>query len=105
MKHQRREASRLTALLLLMAKHVDDLKLAGEKPETVGCIQKLESVFGKVKLEWHTFTNCGVRHVQNRQTKEVTLDQCEYAKALRTISHAELSGKKPAELCGPELHS
>eukprot|EP00969_Alexandrium_andersonii_P142588 6304918-Alexandrium_andersonii.AAC.1 len=75
MKHQRWEATRLTVLLLLMAKHVHDLKLAGEKPETIGCIQKLESVFGKLKLEWHTFTDCGVRHAQNPQTKDVTLDQ------------------------------
>eukprot|EP00969_Alexandrium_andersonii_P330030 14585421-Alexandrium_andersonii.AAC.1 len=77
-----------------MAKHVDDLKLAGPRTEETSCIQKLEAVFGKLKIEWNSFTNCGVRHVQDPKTKEVTLDQCEYAKALRTISHAELSSKK-----------
>ena len=58
-----------------------------------------------MKIEWHNFTNCGVRHTQDKVTKSISLDQVEYASALRTIAHAELSSKKSDEAAGPELHS
>eukprot|EP00969_Alexandrium_andersonii_P149536 6612398-Alexandrium_andersonii.AAC.1 len=63
-----------------MAKHVDDLKLAGPRPEATSHIQKLEAVLGTLKSEWNSSTKCGANRVQDPTTKEVTLDQCEYAK-------------------------
>ena len=60
-------------------------------------------MFGNLKIEWNCFTNCGVRHTQDKTTKECHLDQLEYAKNLRTISHPEVSSSSPESACGPEL--
>ena len=69
----------------MVAIHVDDLKMAGP----VGLIQKiasrLERTFGKLVVQWHNFTNCGVRRQQDAKTFEVTLDQFQYADALKKI--------------------
>ena len=73
-----------------MTKHVDDLKLTGRREAILYVIQELQKVFGDLKVEWNEFTNCGVRHVQDVSTKEVTLDQCEYIKNMRPISHPQL---------------
>ena len=37
-------------------------------------------------------------------TKEITLDQIQFANNLRIIAHAQLPGSKPEDLCCPELH-
>ena len=52
-------------LNFLMAKHVDDLKLAGKKKVTEWVLQQIQVVFGELKVEWFTFTNCGLRHIQD----------------------------------------
>ena len=97
----RHDNGRLTAA---MTKHVDDLKLAGE-PERVSQIQReLQKVFGELKVERFVFTNCGVRHVQDIRTKEITLDQIAFASNLRTTSHPQLQGGKPEDECIPSLH-
>ena len=72
-------------LIALLVKHVDDLKIAGSKPAVLRIISELEKVFGKLKVEWHNFTNCGVRHCQDPQTLAITLDQDEYIKKNTTI--------------------
>ena len=85
MKHVK-EAGAMT-LVALMAKHVDDLKLTGQRQVVEQILQQLEKVFGKLKIEWNNFTNCGIRHRQDSATKSVALDQDTYAQTLRTISH------------------
>ena len=92
-------------IVAIMTKHVDELKMAGVREEIVFILQQLEKVFGKLKIEWNNFTNCGVRHIQNTVTKYITLDQIEYASALRTISLAELTSRKAEDLVCAELHS
>ena len=76
-------------LKAMMCKHVDDLKLAGEKDTIVHILKQIETVFGQLKIDWNNFTNCGVRHTQDPKTKEVSLDQIAYAKNLRSISHPQ----------------
>ena len=98
MKHVA-EAGR-SKLVVIMTKHVDDLKFAGTRAEVTSVLQQIEKVFGKLKTEWHNFTNCGIRHTQEQVTKAVFLDQVEYASELRTIVHAELSIKKSDEAAG-----
>ena len=92
-------------LVAIVAKHVDDLKIAGE-PEVVQAIMKeLEAVFGELKLIKNDFTNCGVRHIQDPVTKEIELDQDEYLKALKCVRHPDLV-KAPAESSlSSELHT
>ena len=92
-------------LVAVMTKHVDDLNMAGVRGELVFILQQLEKVFGKLNIEWNNFTNCGVRHLQNKVTTFISLDQIEYASALRTIFHAELTIKKADDVVCAELHS
>ena len=60
-----------------MTKHVDDLKLTGEKDWIEFVLKKLEETFGELKVQWHEFTNCGVRHIQDVKANTVSLDQIE----------------------------
>ena len=55
-------------LVAIMTKHVDDLKMAGVREYIVFILQQLETVFGKLKIEWNNFTNCGGRDIQNKVT-------------------------------------
>ena len=67
-------------------------------------MKELQVVFGELKVEWHVFTNCGVRHVQDIKTKETVLDQIQFASQLHAIAHPQLSGGKAEDDCSPELH-
>ncbi|CAE7210155.1 unnamed protein product [Symbiodinium sp. CCMP2456] len=62
-------------LVLLVAKHVDDLKVAGEPHEVDNLIQQLQVEFGKLLLDG-----------------SVQLDQNEYIDAMKPIRHPELTG-------------
>ena len=87
-----------------MTKHVDDLKGTGDSTTVQHILSELQKVFGDLKIEWYVFTNCGVRHIQDKITKEITLDQIQFANNLRVIAHSQISGSKPDDLCCPELH-
>ena len=91
-------------LVCVMAKHVDDLKLTGVREVVVKVLEQIQAVFGKLKIDWNNFTNCGVRHRQDTTTKEVLLDQEEYIKGIKVIEHPDLTGKQPEELACTELH-
>jgi hypothetical protein len=92
-------------LKALMAKHVDDLKMTGDRATIIWILEKIQEVFGKLKIDWHDFTNCGVRHRQNPETKVVTLDQDAYVKGIKLCVHADISSAKPESLCCTDLHS
>ena len=87
-----------------MSKHVDDLKMAGIRQIIKEILAAIQRVFGELKIEWHSFTNCGVRHIQDQQTKEITLDQIVYVGNLRPIVHARVQHSKPEDLCCLKLH-
>ena len=91
-------------LLALMAKHVDDLKVTGVHSAVQWILKQIQDVFGQMKLEWNTFTNCGVRHSQDKTTKEVDLDQEEYIKGIRLCVHPDITGKPADSLAEPSLH-
>ena len=97
----RHDGGRLTAC---MSKHVDDLKLTGEPHIMKEIMSEIQREFGEFKIEWHVLTNCGVRHIQDKPTMEVTLDQIVFAGNLRPIVHAQLKFAKADDLCCPELH-
>ena len=90
-------------LLCLMAKHVDDLKLTGERKIIEEILKQIQDVFGELKIEWHSFTNCGLRHIQDPGTFGITLDQEEYVKNLKPIIHGDLKGQSSEKECSPEL--
>ena len=90
-------------LLAVLAIHVDDLKLTGEEHTIKEIVGHLEAVFGKLILQWHKFTNCGVRHTQDPRTFEITLDQFEYIAALKTLIHPSIKGAKLTDFISAEL--
>ena len=92
-------------LVAIMTKHVDDLKVAGEPEVVLQIMKMIEETFGSMKLIWHEFTNCGVRHIQDKTTCECSLDQTEYISGLKTISHDEIRGKSSNSYCEPLLHT
>ena len=79
-------------LRAVLAIHVDDLKMTGRKEDILYITEQLEKVFGKLILLWHKFTNCGIRHIQDPQTYQCTLDQIEYIAALKQLVHPSLKG-------------
>ena len=91
-------------LVCLLTKHVDDVKITGEREYMTWVLKQLEDTFGKMKLQWHEFTNCGVRHIQDKVSKAISLDQIEYANNLQPITHSELTSGSPEELCSTQLH-
>jgi len=91
-------------LVAIMAKHVDDLKIAGIKEIVLKILGVIEKVFGPMKVLWHNFTNCGVRHIQDPQTYEASLDQTEYISGMRTIAADTYRGLASESLCAPVLH-
>eukprot|EP00959_Pyramimonas_sp_CCMP1952_P384584 8060214-Pyramimonas_sp.AAC.1 len=54
-------------------------------------VQRVENVFGKCKLNKHSYTNCAVRCTKNEQG-DVIMDQDEHIKQQRPITHPELTG-------------
>jgi len=91
-------------LVCLLTKHVDDVKITGERQWIEWVLNKLQATFGKLKILWNEFTNCGVRHTLDKSAQLITLDQIEYGKTLRTITHSELRTLSSETECGHELH-
>ena len=87
----------------MLAIHVDDLKLTGEEHVIKEIVDHLEAVFGKLILQWHKFTNCGVRHIQDPSTYVITLDQVEYIAALKPLNHPSIKGAKLTDTILPDL--
>ena len=67
-------------------------------------LKQVEKVFGELKNEWRNFNNCGVRHVQDANTKEITIYQSQYIQGIHTLTHADLSCKPAEDFCSPEMH-
>ena len=83
-------------LMAILAIHVDDLKLIGEKSIIMEIVGHLQRTFGELIVQWHTFTNCGIRHIQDPETMEISLDQFEYIAALKQLP----SSSAPAGAAG-----
>ena len=96
--------NKVMRLLAVMAKHVDDLKITGDKATVIWILQQIEQVFGKLKIDWNNFTNCGVRHIQDTTTKEVSLDQTLYISGIKVITHDDLRNKPAESLCSQDVH-
>ena len=90
-------------LVLMVAKHVDDLKVAGDPREVDNLIQQLQVEFGKLTLHEDVFTNCGLRHTR-LSDGSVQLDQDEYIEAMKPIRHPELTGRESNAACTQEVH-
>eukprot|EP00438_Fugacium_kawagutii_P035880 Skav204682 [mRNA] locus=scaffold1284:96116:106049:- [translate_table: standard] len=85
-------------LVLILVKHVDDLKIAGEEREVQLLLQALEKAFGKSDRNNNNFTCVGIRHHRSPDGT-ITLDQNEYISALKPIHHPDITGKPMDEPC------
>jgi len=90
-------------LIAVLAIHVDDLKITGEQATIDYIVGKLQEVFGALILQRHRFTNCGVRHIQNTTTMEITLDQIEYIAALKQLQHPSIKGAAATSIVPSDL--
>ena len=76
-----------------MSKHVDDFKLVGPRKVIEWILRQIQSEFGELKISLNNFTNCGLRHMQDPRTFEITLDQDEYVRQIKPIIHPDLRSK------------
>jgi len=78
-------------LVLIIAKHVDDIKITGEESEVQALLQALEHTFGKIDRNDNDFTCVGIHHFRDN-SGSITLDQHEYIKSMNPIRHPDLVG-------------
>ena len=100
----KKQADGSSKCVAILTKHVDDLKVAGVKEVVEWILKEIQDVFGNLKIIWNEFTNCGICHIQDKITKEITLDQLEYAAKLRVITHAQMRTDPSTAACCTELH-
>ena len=62
-------------------------------------------MFGPLEIEWHSFVNCGVKHDQDPNTKEITLDQDHYIKGIKTIPVTDYQSLGETDKCNDKLHT
>ena len=70
-------------LLAICSAHVDDIKIAATEQKLAQIVKELESAFEKVKVERGTFMHCGIQHIQDMTTYNISLDQDKHIAALR----------------------
>lgn len=80
-------------LQLIVLKHVDDIKVAGEKEVINQFVAHLSKTFGKLELHWNDFKFCGIQHTQDPQTFEVKLDQTHFISVIKPMHQSEIAGK------------
>ena len=78
-------------LIAIMCIHVDDLKITAAAWLITKIIATLEATFGKLVVQWNRFTNCGIRHIQNPSTFEISVDQIDYINALKQMPSSKNS--------------
>ena len=82
---------------LITAKHVDDIHITGSDGNIARYLKTVENIFGKCKISYNSFTNCGIRYNKNNHG-DVEMDQDEYIATLRPVQSAELTGAPPDQL-------
>ena len=86
------------APVLLVLKHVDDLKIAGPPEQIEKFVQHLTQTFGKLEIHWHQFTFCGIKHIQDPNSLEIELNQSDFLKAIKPMSQPEVACKPGTEV-------
>ena len=84
-------------LVMILVKHVDDLKIAGLRHRIEAFIKHVSNTFGKMEVEWSTFTFCGVCHTQS-EDGSICLDQIRFLSACKPIVQTSVLSGSPEEL-------
>ena len=79
-------------LTCILVKHVDDLKIAGEPHAVKRLMTALETTVDKLEVERGRFVHCGIRHIQDPQSKEVCLDQMDFRSAIKETPYPSVKG-------------
>ena len=87
-------------LIGIAAKHVDDIKLGATRTEIDHYKKCLTRVFGELDCREKEFECTGIRHKQT-EDGSVVMDQTEYVKGFKPITHAELTGRKAEDPTTP----
>ena len=90
-------------LKLIILKHVDDIKIAGEEHIIKDFVDHLSKTFGKLDIHWHKFVFCGIQHTQDPVTKEVTLDQNAFVNVIKPMSQPEVQSMPGMEKLPEQL--
>ena len=93
-----------TELKMLVLKHVDDIKMCGPKELITALVTHLSNTFGKLEIAWHDFTFCGIHHVQDPITKEVTMDQTKFIAAIKPMQQPEVITSPGDQVMPEPLH-
>jgi hypothetical protein len=75
----------------VLAKHVDDVKIAGTPDVVKAILKPLERAFGKLTYHERDFTNVCLHH-QMKPDGSIVLDKDQYLQALKPIVHPDLVG-------------
>ena len=59
---------------MVVSKHVDDLKIAGEPVEVEKFMKEIEKRFGKLTVNENKFMNCGINHERD-SSGTISMDQ------------------------------
>ena len=78
---------RNSELVMAILKHVDDLKMIGPKQEIISFVDYLSGIFGKLDIDFHKFTFCGVNHVQDADGS-VSMDQIKFLSSCKPMAVA-----------------
>eukprot|EP00439_Symbiodinium_sp_Y106_P057262 s2270_g8.t1 len=85
-------------LIMMILKHVDDLKMAGKRKVIEDFVRHVSQTFGKMDVEWQDFTFCGVHHQQHADGS-ISLDQIKFLSACKPIAQqAAFAGGPTATL-------
>ena len=87
----------------MMAKHVDDIKLAGILLVIEALLYKLYQIFGELKQEWYTFMNTGIQHTL-LPDGTMTMDQDAYIQTIKPIRSPLLKRSPPTMNLDRDLH-
>ena len=78
-------------LVLIIAKHVDDIQITGEESEVQALLEALKRTFGKIGRNDNGFTCIGIHHFRNKSAS-ISVGQHEYIKPMNPIRHPDLVG-------------
>ena len=95
-KHITKPGQNVNHLVLMTCKHVDDIKLGGERLEIKELKRRLEAAFGALTIREEEFTNTGVHHFHSKGGTMKT-DQDSYLAGIETIPAEHTSGRDAEE--------
>ena len=87
------QANGKLALDTLLAKHVENLNMAGADSNQLIASRRLEKAEGTLTVSGNNCINSEVRHAQGAKTERISLNQAEYAKIACAFAHEDMQAE------------